>query len=194
MDYRITKHAVVIGTFVLLVLCLRTSLDAQSPIVLDKNPPPMAAPRASVKKSGTASAGYDKIKDLTYSASAPIALKIGDSGWGSLNATFISTGKEVTKPGRIILRLFTATKDRSHVDKPEVIVFADEKRIFEGRAEVKDARTNGLEVYASFEISISLNDFTEIVKAEKFGISLGPSGWFIPKAELSKFNDLLGIF
>lgn len=194
MIQRMIKQGMVCGTLLMSVLLVRASINAQTPIVLNTNPPPMAPQRTSVKTSGTATAGYEKFNDITYSSSAPIALNLPDSGWGSLNAGFTSKGNGVVKPSHIVLRIFTATKDRSYVDKPDAKVFADDKKVFDGKAEIKDARTNGSEVYASFEITVSLDEFIAITKAEKFGIAVGPSGWFIPKTELSKFNDLLGIY
>jgi hypothetical protein len=183
-----------LSILLLLAVVAVSSIAAQKPIVLDTNPPPMAAPRTLVKTSGSASAKYDKFKDVTYASTIPIPLKIGDSGWGSLSAGFTSKGNGVVKPDRITLHIFTAAKDRSFVDKPDAVVIVDGKKIFDGKAQITDARTNGAEVYTSFEVSIPSADFATIVKAEKFGVAVGPSAWFISKAEISKFNDLLGLF
>lgn len=188
-------HRVISEIILLLLIALGTSLvSAQSSVVLDTNPPPVAPAPNIVKKFGTASSNYNKFKDVTLSSSTSIALKLPNSGWGSLRASFSSKGNGVSKPESIKLHIFTAAKDRAFVDKPQAFVFADEVKLFDGLAEISDARTNGTDVYASFELLIPLNDFLKIVKAEKFSIAIGPSGWFVPKEELAKFSDLLGLY
>ena len=188
-----TRTGRLIGSLIIVVGAAMYGV-AQNPVALDTGPPPAAAPRTTVKTSGTATAGYEKYRDITYAGSAPINIKLPDSGWGSISAGFTSTGNGVTKPDYIVIRFFTAAKDRSYVDRPDANLIADEKKVFEGKALIKDARTNGREVYASFEIIVSVDDFLTIAKSDKLAVTLGPSGWFIPKAELSKFNDLLGMF
>ena len=178
--------AVMVGTSVF--VC------AQGSVVLHTDPPPVAPVRTVIKTSGTATAEYDKYTNTTFAKSKSISLKIGQKGWGYLSAGFTSKGNGVSKPDRIILHVFTAAGDRSFVDKPDATVFADADKIFDGKAEITDARTNGTEIYASFDISIPLSDFEKIVRAEKFGVSVGPSGWFIPKSEVAKFSDLLGLY
>ena len=138
----------VLATVIFLFLSImvaRTSISAQTPVVLDTNPAPMEAPQTLVKTSGTATARYNKFKDVTYATSSAIRLKIGDTGWGTLNAGFTSKGNGVIKPDSIMLRLFTAAKDRSFVDKPDAVVIVDGKRIFDGKAKITEARTNGVE-------------------------------------------------
>lgn len=188
------KIAFALMISLLLVFAADRSLRAQTPVVLDENPPPMAAPRVAVKKSGTAAAQYEKLKDITYASSASISLKLRDAGWGSLSAGFTSKGNGVVKPESVKIHIFTAAKDRAYIDQPDVIVIADGKKLFEGKASIGDARTNGADIYGSFDVSIPLSDFVAITKAEKFGISLGPSAWWIPKEQISKFTDLLGLF
>jgi hypothetical protein len=176
------------------MIAVAIPIAGQAPVVLETNPPPMAAPRTLVGTFGTARAAYDKFKDATYCNSETISLKIGNSGWGHLNAGFISKGNGIAKPDSITLHVFTAAKDRSYVDKPDVIVLADGITVFSGKAKITDARTNGSEVYTSLEIAISLENFQKIVKADRFGIAVGPTEWILPKSELSKFSDLLGLF
>lgn len=175
------------------IVCGPASIQAQSKVILNTDPPPMAAPTTAVKTSGTASAKYNKFNDTTTSNSKPISLKIGESGWGTLSAGFSSKGNGVTTPDQIVLHLFTAVKDRSFVDKPDATVFADSEKLFDGKAKISDARTNGNEVYTSFEIAISLDDFRKAAKATKFGISIGPSGWIMTKKETAVFDDLLNL-
>ena len=188
-----TRFAVIFSVMLVVGAC-SVVVWPQDPVKLDTNPPPMAAPRTAVKRSGTASAAYEKQRDLTFAVSAPIELKLPDSGRGWLTAGFTSKGNGASKPDYIILRLFTSAKDRAYVDKPEAIIAVDERKVFEGKATVTDARTNGNEVYTSFEIIVSVDDFLTFGKAERLAIALGPSGWIIPKTELSKFDDLRGIF
>jgi len=182
------------GFLLVLVAISGVSTGAQTPVVLDTNPPPAAPAPNIVKRFGTASANYNKYKDTTFASSTQISLKLPNSGWGHLSAGFSSKGDGVVKPELIKLHIFTAAKDRAFVDKPHAYVFADGVRLFDGVAEITDARTNGSDVYTSFEIPIPLGDFVKIVKAEKFTLAIGPSGWFVSKEELSKFNDLVGLF
>lgn len=168
--------------------------SAQTTVVLDTNPPPAAAPTTVVRSSGTASARYNKFSDTTSASSEPIRLKIGEAGWGTLTAGFTSKGKEVTKPSAILLSVFTAAPDRSFVDNPNATVFADGEKLFDSQAKIRDARTNGSEVYTAFEIAVSLTDFEKIVRADKFAVSIGTRGWIVPKEKFSNWGDLLGLF
>jgi len=188
------KRAFILGSCLLAFAFLGASTRAQSPVALDTNPPPAAPTPNIIKRSGTASANYNKFKDTTFASSTQISLKLPNSGWGHLSAGFSCKGNGVLRPETVKLRIFTAAGDRIFVDKPDAVVVIDDRKIFEGKAEITDARTNRSEVYASLEISLPINDFLALVKSERFGLSIGQSAWWIPKEELSKFSDLLGLF
>lgn len=144
------RHLIVFSFLLMATIASRS----QTPIVLDTNPPPVAPTRTPVKTSGTAKAAYDKLRDITYANSAPISLKLPDGGWGSLSARFSSEGKDVQKPNRIVIHLFTAAKSRAYLDRPDVILVLGDRNVFEGKAEIVDARTNGAEIYVAFEFSL----------------------------------------
>lgn len=154
----------------------------------------MAASTTDVKSYGTANAKYNKFTDTTSASTTPVSLRIGESGWGTLSAGFKSTGNQVRRPSEIVLRVFTAAPDRAFVDNPNAMAIVGGERLFENRAKITDARTNGKEVYAAFEITLSLTDFEKIVRADELTISLGARAWIIPREKFSNWGDLLGLF
>lgn len=189
----IYRHRVLMLLVTLYWLCV-ISLSAQNPVKLDTNPPPAAGPRSVVKSHGIAKATYDELRDETYAATLPIPLSIPNSGWGDVKAGFASKGKTVTKPNQVKLNIFIAAKDRSYVDHLDSLVVVDGKELFKGKATLRDGRTNGLEIYSSLEIPLSLTGYQTLVNGKKLVLAIGPSSWEVLEPALARYKDLIALY
>lgn len=166
---------------------------AQGEPVLSTNPPPPAPKREIIKVLGSAQVSYDAKKDESVASSGRIKLKVGDSGWGSLNSSFNFKGKSIQRPEGIMFGIFLAANDRTFVDNRRFAILVNGEKLLEGSAELRDGRTNGREIYSTLGISVSLENFIAITKAKKLQIQLAQVVWDIPTSDLSGFEDLLTI-
>lgn len=186
---RNAQHHICLGLFLLLCAGVHT-LCAQGSVVLERNPPPAMPAREVIKTVGTAKADYQPTNDHTYSNSRAIRVELPNGGWGMISAGFSSKGKVVTRPESVTLRIFTASKTRQYVDDPRLLVRSDVESLFEGAAEIAGARTNGKDIYTSFEIKLPRLEFEKLADAKVVEITQSGTKWTLSGSEIDTFKDL----
>lgn len=107
--------------------------------------------------------------------------------------SFTFKGKTIQEPTEVVMSIFIATKDRTYVDDRKLVLQTDGKKLFDGVAELSDGRTNGIQIYSSLRLSLSLKDFKKIVKAKRATVRVGPTTFEISSVGLSTFRDLFTI-
>jgi hypothetical protein len=175
------------------LLMVAVNVLAQTPqgrVEISTDPPPPALSFPVIKEIGKAKAMYNERGEKLIVQTTPFQVSGDWENGVRLQAGFISSGKNITKPPAITLTFHSVANDRTYADNRAVSITLDGSKILSETARYDHGNTNGRIFLISVTQDIGYDMFLKILAAKKVQIQIGPAEFELKESDRIVLEDL----
>ena len=180
---------------ILLMACMAQSKKSKERIVIDYNPPIIAAPYKPpppIKTIGMAKIFYDKKTDrsMVLVPGLPISSFWKVDGYCYIDFSFENAGKKIIQPQMITLTFDTYVGDKRFVQRRGLIISVDQKIILKDKARFDSGHSNGKDYSIKLKQEISWETYLKMVNAKSLKFQLGKENLELSQKWIASLPDL----